>query len=175
MPCVIKIQRQASRLTAKIQSTAANFYQHLYQRSSTTVRQQRSITKLTKNNTRTANSIVTGSLSTSCLNTLWVKILLKFKYESIVWLAFQKNLYSKTRLDGHITIREKRVLGIPFAAGSKTFLWLKKPRGGWGERFSVPFPSLFLWYRHPHSKSPSDFGIHFSYYLGDDSLKVGLL
>ena len=41
---------------------------------------------------------------------LRVKILLKFKYENIVWLAFQKNLYSKTRLDGHITIREKSVL-----------------------------------------------------------------
>ena len=40
---------------------------------------------------------------------LRVKILLKFKYENIVWLAFQKNLDSKTRLDGHITIREKRV------------------------------------------------------------------
>ena len=40
---------------------------------------------------------------------LRVKILLKFKYENIVWLAFQKNLYSKTRLDGHITIREKSV------------------------------------------------------------------
>ena len=43
---------------------------------------------------------------------LRVKILLKFKYENIVWLAFQKNLYSKTRLDGHITIREKRVLAL---------------------------------------------------------------
>ena len=41
---------------------------------------------------------------------LRVKILLKFKYENIVWLAFQKNLDSKTRLDGHITIREKSVL-----------------------------------------------------------------
>ena len=41
---------------------------------------------------------------------LQVKILLKFKYENIVWLAFQKNLYSKTRLDRHITIREKSVL-----------------------------------------------------------------
>ena len=40
---------------------------------------------------------------------LRVKILLKFKYENIVWLAFQKNLYSKPRLDGHITIREKGV------------------------------------------------------------------
>ena len=40
---------------------------------------------------------------------LRVKILLKFKYENIVWLAFQKNLYSKTRLDGHITICEKSV------------------------------------------------------------------
>ena len=41
---------------------------------------------------------------------LRVKFFLKFKYENIVWLAFQKNLYSKTRLDGHITIREKSVL-----------------------------------------------------------------
>ena len=41
---------------------------------------------------------------------LRVKILLKFKYEHIVWLAFQKNLYLKTRLDGHITIRERSVL-----------------------------------------------------------------
>ena len=43
---------------------------------------------------------------------LRVKILLKFEYENIVWLAFQKNLYSRTRLDGHITIREKSVLYI---------------------------------------------------------------
>ena len=41
---------------------------------------------------------------------LRVKHFLKFKYENIVQLAFQKNLYSKTRLDGHITIREKSVL-----------------------------------------------------------------
>ena len=43
---------------------------------------------------------------------LRVKILLKFKYENIVWLAFQKNLYSKTRLDGHITICEKNVFPL---------------------------------------------------------------
>ena len=47
---------------------------------------------------------------------LRVKILLKFKYENIVWLAFQKNLYSKTRLDGHITIREKSVWRWFFAS-----------------------------------------------------------
>ena len=38
-----------------------------------------------------------------------VKFLLKFKYENVVRLAFQKKLYSKTRMDGHITIREKSV------------------------------------------------------------------
>ena len=43
-----------------------------------------------------------------------VKFLLKFKYENVVRLAFQKKFYSKTRMDGHITIREKSVLpGIP--------------------------------------------------------------
>ena len=35
-----------------------------------------------------------------------VKFLLKFKYENVVRLAFQKKFYSKTRMDGHITIRE---------------------------------------------------------------------
>ena len=39
-----------------------------------------------------------------------VKFLLKFKYENVVRLAFQKKFYSKTRMDGHITIREKSVL-----------------------------------------------------------------
>ena len=39
-----------------------------------------------------------------------VKFLLKFKYENVVRLAFQKKFYSKTRMDGHITIREKNVL-----------------------------------------------------------------
>ena len=34
-----------------------------------------------------------------------------FKYENVVRLAFQKKFYSKTRMDGHITISEKRVLG----------------------------------------------------------------
>ena len=34
---------------------------------------------------------------------------MKFKYENVVWLAFQRTFYSKTRLDGHITIREKSV------------------------------------------------------------------
>ena len=38
-----------------------------------------------------------------------VKFLLKFKYENVVRLAFQKKFYSKTRMDGHITIREKSV------------------------------------------------------------------
>ena len=46
-----------------------------------------------------------------------VKFLLKFKYENVVRLAFQKNFYSKTRMDGHITIREKSlfhsVIGWP--------------------------------------------------------------
>ena len=32
------------------------------------------------------------------------------KYENVVWLAFQRTFYSKTRLDGHITIRKKSVL-----------------------------------------------------------------
>ena len=41
-----------------------------------------------------------------------VKFLLKFKYENIVQLAFQKKFYSKTRMDGHITIREKSVLTV---------------------------------------------------------------
>ena len=45
-----------------------------------------------------------------------VKFLLKFKYENVVRLAFQKKFYSKTRMDGHITIREKRVF--------PTSLWL---------------------------------------------------
>ena len=36
-----------------------------------------------------------------------VKFLLKFKYENVVRLAIQKKFYSKTRMDGHITIREK--------------------------------------------------------------------
>ena len=65
-PCVNQIVMSSSGITimAKIQSTAANLYQHVYQRSSTAVRQQRSVTKLTKNNTRTGNS-VTGSVSTS--------------------------------------------------------------------------------------------------------------
>ena len=48
---------------------------------------------------------------------LRVKILLKFKYENIVWLAFQKNLYSKTRLDGHITINKKESIAL------KSILW----------------------------------------------------
>ena len=39
-----------------------------------------------------------------------VKFLLKFKYENVIRLAFQKKFYSKTRMDGHITIREKSVL-----------------------------------------------------------------
>ena len=34
---------------------------------------------------------------------------MKFKYENVVWFAFQRTFYSKTRLDGHITIREKSV------------------------------------------------------------------
>ena len=38
-----------------------------------------------------------------------VKFLLKFKCENVVRLAFQKKFYSKTRMDGHITIREKSV------------------------------------------------------------------
>ena len=38
-----------------------------------------------------------------------LKFLLKFKYENVVRLAFQKKFYSKTRMDGHITIREKSV------------------------------------------------------------------
>ena len=38
-----------------------------------------------------------------------VKFLLKFKYENVVRLAFQTKFYSKTRMDGHITIREKSV------------------------------------------------------------------
>ena len=38
-----------------------------------------------------------------------MKFLLKFKYKNVVRLAFQKKFYSKTRMDGHITIREKRV------------------------------------------------------------------
>ena len=38
-----------------------------------------------------------------------VKFLLKFKYGNVVRLAFQKKFYSKTRMDGHITIREKSV------------------------------------------------------------------
>ena len=42
-----------------------------------------------------------------------VKFLLKFKYENVVRLAFQKKFYSKTRIDGHITIREKSVLRFP--------------------------------------------------------------
>ena len=41
-----------------------------------------------------------------------VKFLLKFKYENVVRLAFQKKFYSKTRMDGHITIREKSVLPV---------------------------------------------------------------
>ena len=38
---------------------------------------------------------------------------MKFKYENVVWLAFQRTFYSKTRLDRHITIREKSVLIKP--------------------------------------------------------------
>ena len=38
-----------------------------------------------------------------------VKFLLKFKYENVDRLAFQKKFYSKTRMDGHITIRKKSV------------------------------------------------------------------
>ena len=44
-----------------------------------------------------------------------VKFLLKFKYENVVRLAFQKKFYSKTRMDGHITIREKSVYQSNYA------------------------------------------------------------
>ena len=37
---------------------------------------------------------------------------MKFKYENVVRLAFQKKFYSKTRMDGHITIREKSVYNL---------------------------------------------------------------
>ena len=47
-----------------------------------------------------------------------VKFLLKFKYENVVRLAFQKKFYSKTRMDGHITIREKSVLYHPLLSPS---------------------------------------------------------
>ncbi|CAH3161834.1 unnamed protein product [Porites lobata] len=59
MPCVNQIVMSSSgiTITAKIQSTAANFYQHVYQRSSTAVRQQRSITKLTKNRTHELQTV----------------------------------------------------------------------------------------------------------------------
>ena len=55
---------------------------------------------------------------------LRVKMFLKFKYENIVWLAFQKNLYSKTRLDGHITIREKSVFSPTFHDYSLLWWWI---------------------------------------------------
>ena len=54
-----------------------------------------------------------------------VKFLLKFKYENVVRLAFQKKFYSKTRLDGHITIREKSVFRCPVFS-------LKSPPGIFG-------------------------------------------
>ena len=59
VPCVNQIVMSSSgiTITAKIQSTAANFYQHVYQRSSTAVRQQRSITKLTKNRTHELQTV----------------------------------------------------------------------------------------------------------------------
>ena len=60
MPCVNQIVMSSSgimTITAKIQSTEANFYLHVYQRSSTAVRQQRSITKLTKNRTHELQTV----------------------------------------------------------------------------------------------------------------------
>ena len=49
-----------------------------------------------------------------------VKFLLKFKYENVVRLAFQKKFYSKTRMDGHITIREKSVFNSRLLSNGKS-------------------------------------------------------
>ena len=74
-----------------------------------------------------------------------VKFLLKFKYENVVRLAFQKKFYSKTRMDGHITIREKSVLCSTFGVhrhpdelssgqiGSISAVYRLKSREGRGE------------------------------------------
>ena len=85
-----------------------------------------------------------------------VKFLLKFKYENVDRLAFQKKFYSKTRMDGHISIREKSELLSPFMV---LFHSLKIA-------LFLPFfqPTDLYLMRHVMSSFPDD-----SYELNDDS------